>query len=41
LTGHNKEKIERVKGALNKTFKINDLDDLRYFLGFEVARSKG
>jgi len=25
---------------LNKTFKIKDLGDLRYFLDFEVARSK-
>jgi len=25
---------------LNKTFKIKDLGDLRYFLSFEVARSK-
>jgi len=25
---------------LNKTFKIKDLGDLRYFLGFEVTRSK-
>jgi len=25
---------------LNKTFKIKDLGDLRYFIDFEVARSK-
>ena len=25
---------------MNKTFKIKDLGDLRYFLSFEVARSK-
>jgi len=35
-----KEEIERVKETLNKTFKIKDLCDLRYFLGFEVTRSK-
>jgi len=40
LAGNGKEKIDRVKEALNKTFKIKDLGDLRYFLGFEVARSK-
>jgi len=37
LAGNNKEEIERVKEALNKTFKIKDLGDLRYFL--DVARS--
>jgi len=40
LAGIDKEEIDRVKEALNKTFKIKDLGDLRYFLGFEVARSK-
>jgi len=40
LAGNDKEEIGRVKEALNKTFKIKDLRDLRYFLGFEVARSK-
>ena len=42
LIGNDKEEIERVKETLNKTFKIKikDLGDLRYFLGFEVARSK-
>jgi len=40
LPGNDKEEIDRVKDALNKTFKIKDLGDLRYFLGFEVARSK-
>ena len=40
MAGNDKEGIDRVKEALNKTFKIKDLGDLRYFLGFEVARSK-
>ena len=39
LVGNDKEEIDQVKEALNKTFKIKDLSDLRYFLGFEVARS--
>jgi len=40
LVGNDKKEIDRVKEALNKTFKIKDLGDLRYFLGIEVARSK-
>jgi len=40
LAGNDKEEIDLVKETLNKTFKIKDLGDLRYFLGFEVARSK-
>ena len=39
LVGNDKEEIDQVKEALNKTFKIKDLSDLRYFLGFKVARS--
>ena len=39
LAGNDKEEIDRVKEALNKTFKIKDLGHLRYFLGFKVARS--
>jgi len=38
--GSDKEGIDQVKEVLNKTFKIKNLGDLRYFLGFEVARSK-
>jgi len=40
LARNDKEDIKQVKEALNKTFKIKDFGDLRYFLGFEVARSK-
>jgi len=40
LAENDKKEIERVKEALNMTFKIKDLGDLRYFLGFEVVRSK-
>ena len=40
LTGNDKEEIARIKQALNQTFKIKDLGNLRYFLGLEVARSK-
>jgi len=40
LAGNDKEEIVRIKQALNQTFKIKDLGDLRYFLGLEVAKSK-
>jgi len=40
LARNEEEEIVQVKEALNKKFKIKDLGDLRYFLGFEVARSK-
>jgi len=40
LTRNDKEEIARIKQALNQTFKIKDLGNLRYFLGLEVARSK-
>ena len=40
LVGNDKKEINRIKQTLNKTFKIKDLGDLRYFLGLEVARSK-
>jgi len=40
LAGNDKEEIDRIREALNKTFKNKDLGDLRYFLGLEVARSK-
>jgi len=40
LAGNGKEEIERIKQALNHTFKIKDLWDLRYFLCLEIAKSK-
>jgi len=40
LGGNYKEEIGRIKQALNKTFKIHEYRDLRYFLGLEVARRK-
>jgi len=40
LVGNSLFDIEEGKQALNKTFKINDLEELKYFLGLEVAQSK-
>ena len=40
LAENDKEEIARIKQALNHTFKIKDLGNLRYFLGLEVAKSK-
>jgi len=40
LAGNDKEQIARIKQALNQTFKIKDLGNLRYFLCLEVSRSK-
>jgi len=40
LTGNSLKDIEDVKALLNSAFKIKDLGNLKYFLGFEVARSK-
>jgi len=40
LPENDKEEIDRVKEALNKTFKIKDLGDLKYFLDLKVERSK-
>jgi len=40
LAEYDKEDIVQIKQALNQTFKIKDLGDLRYFLGLEVAKSK-
>jgi len=40
LVGNSLDDIEKVKQALNKTFKIKDSGELKYFLGLEVAQSK-
>jgi len=40
LTGNSLKDIEDVKALLNSAFKIKDLGNLKYFLGFEVARCK-
>jgi len=40
LAVNDKEEIDWVKQTLNKTFKIKDLGNLRYFLVLEIARSK-
>ncbi|XP_020221109.1 uncharacterized protein LOC109803848 [Cajanus cajan] len=40
LAGNNLLEIQRITKLLNDTFKIKDLGDLKYFLGFEIARNK-
>ena len=40
LTGNNLAKINSVKQQLHDQFHIKYLGDLKFFLGFEVARSK-
>lgn len=39
ITGTSTSVIEDVKIFINKKFKIKDLGDLRFFLGFELVRS--
>ena len=39
LSGNDLSEIQRITHLLDSAFKIKDLGDLRYFLGFEVARS--
>ena len=41
LVENNKKEIDQVKEAFNKTFKIKDLGDLRYFLSFDIVSKKG
>lgn len=40
VIGDNLETIERLKSALNEWFRIKDLENLKYFLGMKVVRSK-
>ena len=40
ITGDDQEEIKRLKGCLSKEFEVKDLDNLKYFLGIEVARTE-
>ncbi|XP_014490382.1 uncharacterized protein LOC106753104 [Vigna radiata var. radiata] len=40
LAGNSMIEITRIKALLHHQFHIKDLGELKYFLGFEVARSK-
>jgi Reverse transcriptase (RNA-dependent DNA polymerase) len=40
LTGNDSVEMKRLKASLAKEFEMKDLDELRYFLGIEIARSK-
>ena len=40
LAINDKKEIDRIKQTLNQTFKMKDIQDLRYFVGPKVARSK-
>jgi Reverse transcriptase (RNA-dependent DNA polymerase) len=40
LTGNDPVEMKRLKTSLAKEFEMKDLDELHYFLGIEVARSK-
>ena len=40
LTRDDQEEILELKGKLSKEFEIKDLEELRYFLGTEFARSR-
>lgn len=39
IIGNDHALVEELKGVLQKNFKIKDLNDLKYFLGMEIARS--
>ena len=40
LIGDHTEEIKNLKDSLAQEFEIKDLEQLRYFRGMEVARSK-
>ncbi|KAA3482890.1 Retrovirus-related Pol polyprotein from transposon TNT 1-94 [Gossypium australe] len=40
LTGNDAVMIDELKIILNSIFKMKDLEELKYFLGFEILRSK-
>ena len=40
ITGNNEEEISNLKEKLFKEFEMKDLENLKYFLGIEVFRSK-
>ena len=40
VIGDDVEEMQNLKGKLAKEFEIKDLENLRYFLGIEVRRSK-
>jgi hypothetical protein len=40
LTGDSLSEFQHIKDTLDKSFKIKDLGQLKYFLGIEVAHSK-
>src|SRR4051812_45378221 len=39
LAGNSQQEIQHVKDVLNNQFKIKDIGQLRFFLGFEIAWS--
>ncbi|RVW50165.1 Retrovirus-related Pol polyprotein from transposon RE1 [Vitis vinifera] len=39
VASNNKIAVDNLKNSLNKSFKLKDLGNLKYFLGLEVARS--
>ena len=40
VTGSNSKEVEKLQSHLAKEFEMKDLGTLKYFLGFEVSRSK-